>query len=123
MIWDVVPGCKMIITIPHATKPNVWHDIQWFNSREAFNQHIDMSNTELMTKVKSWVGKYDMSHPFTGDVFGDWHEMAVQATGGFGAKFNFGEQMSGFIRSDAAETAKGHIPLLFYSRVKVTAGK
>ena len=77
MIWDVVPGCKMIITTPHATKPNVWHDIQWFNSRDAFNQHIDMSNTELMTKVKSWVGKYDMSHPFTGDVFGDWHEMAV----------------------------------------------
>ena len=51
MIWDVVPGCKMIITTPHATKPNVWHDIQWFNSREAFNQHIDMKNEALMGKV------------------------------------------------------------------------
>ena len=85
MIWDTVAGCKAIISIPHATKPNVWHDIQWFNSQEAFNQHVDMNNKELMEKVQNWVGTYDMAHPFTGDIFGDWHEMAKKATGGFGA--------------------------------------
>ena len=71
-----MPGCKIIISIPHGTKPNVWHDIQWFNSQEAFNQHIDMTNVELKTKVMNWIGTYDMKHPFIGDVFGDWHDMA-----------------------------------------------
>ena len=58
----------------------MWHDIQWFNDRAAFNAHIDMTNPELKEKVMGWTSKYDMSHPFTGDVFGDWHDMAVQAT-------------------------------------------
>ena len=55
----------------------MWHDIQWFNDRAAFNAHIDMTNPELKEKVMGWTSKYDMAHPFTGDVFGDWHDMAV----------------------------------------------
>ena len=86
----------MIITIPGET-PNVLHDVQIFNDQDAFNGHVDMTNEELKNKVMSWVGKYDMSHPFTGDVFGNWHEMAVQATSGFKAQFKFMDQEAGFI--------------------------
>ena len=45
----------------------------------------------------AWTGSYDNAHPFTGDVFGNWHEMAQNATAGFGAKFNFMDQAAGFI--------------------------
>ena len=119
LIYDIVPGCKVIISIPHGTKPNVWHDIQWFNSQEAFNQHIDMTNEELKTKVMNWIGTYDMTHPFTGDVFGDWHDMAQKATAGFGAKFNYLDPSAGFIRQDGFNTGKGSLPLIYYNRIKV----
>ena len=64
-----------------------------------------------------------MSHPFTGDVFGDWHEMAVQATSGFKAQFKFMDQEAGFINQKGGAIAKGKIPLIFYTRIKVAAGK
>ena len=57
-----------------------------------------MTNKELESKVKNWVGSYDLSHPFTGDVFGDWHEAAQKATGGFGAQFKFLDMAGGFIK-------------------------
>ena len=34
--------------------------------------HVDMSNDELKGHLMNWVMKYDMNHPFTGDVFGGW---------------------------------------------------
>ena len=97
-IWDDVAGCRTIMSIPHESKPNVWLDIQWFNDQNAFNQHVDMSNKPLMDSVMGWVGTYDMSHPFTGTVWGDWHEGAQKATGGFGAQFKFLENQAGFIK-------------------------
>ena len=97
-IWDDVAGCRTIMSIPHESKPNVWLDIQWFNDQNAFNQHVNMDNKPLMESVMGWVGTYDMSHPFTGTVWGDWHEGAQKATGGFGAQFKFLENQAGFIK-------------------------
>ena len=61
-----------------------------------------------------------MSHPFTGDVFGNWHEMAVEATSGFKAQFKFMDQEAGFINQKGGAIAKGKILLIFYTRIKVT---
>ena len=38
----------------------------------SFMKHVDMSNEETKKYLMDWVMKYDMSKPFTGDVFGGW---------------------------------------------------
>lgn len=78
--------------------PNMVHDVQWFNDMEAFKAHVDMTNEELKTIFMNWVMKYDMSHPFTGDVFGGWDQFVVDETKGKGAAFEFRKSAAGFIR-------------------------
>ena len=65
---------------------------------DAFMQHIDMSNEQTKKYLMDWVMKYDMSMPFTGDVFGGWDERTVQETKGKGAAFDMRRSVAGFIR-------------------------
>ena len=96
-----IPGVKAVFMSKDAENPNVVHDIQWFNDMTAFKAHVDMTNEELKPIFMNWVMKYDMSEPFSGDVFGGWDDFVISETKGKGAAFEFRKPEAGFIKQKA----------------------
>ena len=68
-----------------------------------------------------WVMKYDMSHPFTGDVYGGWNDKVVSETTGKGAKFVMRKPVSGFIRQNTS--GQEGPPVIMVTKRTVKAGK
>ena len=87
----------------------------------SFMKHVDMSNEETKKYLMDWVMKYDMTKPFTGDVFGGWDERAVAETKGKGAKFEFRKSLAGFIKHDLGRWEGP--PVIISSKRYVQEGK
>ena len=65
-------GFKSLVCIVDAKDENLVHDIQWFNTDNAFMEHINMELEVPQKYMMPWLMHHDMSVPFTGDVFGGW---------------------------------------------------
>jgi len=97
-LFTNVKGTKAISIVYDHNDPQLVHDIQWFADKETFYSHADMTKPEVNKIVMGFMSLYDMSRPFTGEIYGDWDEKVIEMTKGFKAEFSPVTSAGGFIR-------------------------
>ena len=69
-IWRATaPGILAASVSRDHTDPNMVHDLRLFANYDAYLSHVDKTNAALTAAMGVWFTNYDMSVPFTGELF------------------------------------------------------
>ena len=117
-----IKGTKAAFASNDVEDSSIVHDVQWWDSAEAFFAHTDKKNAMMMEKLMNWIPKYDMSIPFKGHVFGGWTPAVRETTVEVGqADFMMVPRSTGFIKQ-TGDGIQGP-PVIVYNHRKVLPGK